>query len=263
MYISKFYIYPFSRFALKMEISVIASGSNGNCCLIEDKRTSILVDSGKSGREIAYRMEKLGKSLDDVDAVILSHAHHDHIAGAGVLSRRYGTPLYMTKKVYSEAKYNLGDIKRKIFSANKEFKIGTLNIKPIPTSHNVSSCGFVINHFGIFTDTGVVTKQMESAVPKLNSLLIESNHDIDMVLNGSYPAFLKNWILSNQGHLSNVHASSLIQDKGKNLSLVLLGHLSGNNNTPEVARNTFEALVKRKVEYAVCSRDELSGKWVI
>ncbi len=244
-----------------MEISVIASGSNGNCCLIEDKSTSILVDSGKSGREIAYRMEKLGKGLEDVDAVILSHAHHDHIAGAGVLSRRYGLPIYMTKKVYSEAKYKLGNIKRKVFS--NAFKIGTLKIKPIPTSHNVSSCGFVINRFGIFTDTGVVTKQMESAVPKLNSMLIESNHDIDMLINGSYPAFLKNWILSDQGHLSNIHASSLIQDKGKNLSLVLLGHLSGNNNTPEVASNTFETLVKRKVEYAVCSREGLSGKWVV
>ena len=246
-----------------MEISVIASGSNGNCCLIEDKSTSILVDSGKSAREIAYRMEKLGKSLEDVDAVILSHSHHDHITGAGVLSRRFGVSLYMTKEVYVETKYKLGNIERKIFSANKKFKIGTLNIKPIPTSHNVSSCGFVINGFGIFTDTGVVTKQMKSEVPKLNSILIESNHDIDMVINGSYPAFLKNWILSDQGHLSNVDASSLIQNKGKNLSLVLLGHLSGNNNTPEVASNTFENLVKRKVEYAVCSRDKLSGKWVV
>lgn len=246
-----------------MEISVIASGSNGNCCLIEDKGISIMVDCGKSGREIAYRMEKLGKSPNDIDAVILSHAHHDHIAGAGVLSRMYDTPIYMTKEVYSEAKYKIGNIERKAFSANREFKIGTLKIKPIPTSHNVSSCGFVINGFGIFTDTGIVTKQMESAVPKLNSILIESNHDIDMVLNGSYPFFLKKWILSNKGHLSNVHASSLIQDKGKNLSLVLLGHLSGNNNTPEVASNTFETLVKRKVEYAVCSRDELSGRWVI
>ena len=246
-----------------MEISVIASGSNGNCCLIEDKNTSILVDLGKSVREIAYRMEKLGKSPEDVDAVILSHSHHDHITGAGVLSRRYGVSLYMTKKVYSEAKYKLGDIKRKTFSINKEFKIGTLNIKPIPTSHNVSSCGFVINRFGIFTDTGVVTKQMELEVPKLKSIVIESNHDIDMLINGSYPAFLKKRILSNQGHLSNVDASSLIQDKGKNLSLVLLGHLSEKNNTPKVASNTFENLVKRKVEYAVCSRDELSGKWVV
>ncbi len=240
-----------------MEISVIASGSNGNCCLIEDK-SNVLIDVGKSGREITYRMEQLGKNLEDVQAIILTHAHHDHITGAGVLSRRYDIPIYMAKGFPKE---KLGQIQSKIFNPNKEFKIGSLKIKPIPTSHNVNSCGFVINKFGIFTDTGVVTKQMESVIPKLNSLLIESNHDIDMVINGSYPAFLKKWILSEQGHLSNIDASSLIQTKGKNLSLVLLGHLSGNNNTPEVAKNTFETLVKRKIEYEICSRDSLTGTW--
>ncbi len=246
-----------------MEISVIASGSNGNCCLIEDKSASILVDAGKSGREIAYRMEKLGKSLEDLDAVILTHSHHDHIAGAGVLSRRYNIPLYMAKDVLSGAKFKLGQIKRKTFSVNKEFKIGALKIKPIPTSHNVGSYGFIIGKFGIFTDTGVVTKQMELEIPKLNSILLESNHDIDMLINGSYPAFLKQWILSEKGHLSNIDASSLVQEKGKNLSLVLLGHLSGNNNTPKAAGETFESLVKRKMEYAVCSRDRASGNWEV
>lgn len=243
-----------------MEISVIASGSNGNCCLIEDKTTAILVDAGKSGIEIESRMEKLGKGLEDVNAVILTHAHHDHIAGAGVISRRYNIPIYMTKDVYSGAKFRLGNIERKTFSVNKAFKIGSLKIKPVHTSHNVSSCSFVINKFGIFTDTGIVTKQMELEVPKLNSILLESNYDIDMLINGHYPAFLKQWIMSDQGHLSNIDASSLIKKKGKNLSLVLLGHLSGNNNTPEVAGNTFESLVK-KVEYAICSRDNESGSW--
>lgn len=242
-----------------MEISVIASGSNGNCCLIEDK-SNVLIDAGKSGRETVYRMEQLGKKLEDVQAIILTHSHHDHICGAGVLSRRYDIPIYMTRDFPKE---KLGNIKRKLFSVNKDFKIGPLKIKPVPTSHNVNSCGFVINKFGIFTDTGIITKQMESQIPKLNSILLESNHDIDMVINGPYPAFLKKWILSEQGHLSNIDASSLIKKKGKNLSLVLLGHLSGNNNTAEVASNTFENLVKKKVEYAVCSRDGLSGKWVV
>ena len=243
-----------------MEIYVIASGSNGNCCLIEDKSVSVLVDAGKSGREIAYRVEQLGKRLEDVQAIILTHSHHDHICGAGVLSRRYDIPIYMTRGFPKE---KLGQIQSKLFNPNKGFKIGSLKIKPIPTSHSVSSCGFVINKFGIFTDTGVVTKQMEAAIPKLNSILLESNHDIDMVINGHYPAFLKKWILSEQGHLSNIDASSLIKKKGKNLSLVLLGHLSGNNNTPEIAKHTFENLVKRKVEYEVCSRGGLSGKWKI
>ena len=246
-----------------MEISVIASGSNGNCCLIEDKSTSVLIDAGKSGREIAYRMEKSGKNLDNIDAIILSHSHHDHILGAGVISRRFNVPVYMTKDVYSESKFNLGDIERKTFFADREFKIGALKIKPIITSHDVSSCCFVIGKFGLFTDTGIVTKQMETILPLLEGVLLESNHDIDMLIKGSYPAFLKNRILSDEGHLSNIDASSLIQNKGKKLSLALLGHLSRNNNTPEIAEHTFESLVKRKIEYAVCSRDGLSGSWKI
>ncbi len=248
---------------INLEISVIASGSNGNCCMVEDKGTSILVDAGKSGREIESRMEELGKFIENINAILLTHSHHDHIAGAGILSRKYNLPLYLTNEVYSDAKLKLGDIKRKSFSLSKEFKIGSLKIKPVYTSHNVSSCGFVIGKFGIFTDTGIVTKQMEEEIPNLNSMLLESNHDIDMLVNGPYPRFLKQWILSEQGHLSNIDSSSVIQNKGKNLSLVLLGHLSENNNTIEIASNTFKALVKRKIEHAVCSRDKSTGKWKV
>ncbi len=246
-----------------MEISVIASGSNGNCCLVEDKNTSVMIDAGKSGLEIETRLNKLGKSLENVNAIILTHAHHDHIAGAGVLSRRYNLPIYMTKEVFSKENLKLGNIIMKKFSINNKFKINDLNIKPILTSHNISSCGFVIKKFGLFTDTGTVTPQMKYIMPKLNSILLESNHDIDMLINGTYPAFLKKWILSDQGHLSNEHASSLIQSKGKNLQLALLGHLSGNNNTPKVAKDTFERLVKRKIDCSVLSRNKVSGSWEI
>jgi len=242
-----------------MEISVIASGSNGNCCLVEDKGVSVLIDAGKSGREIETRMGRLGKSLDDVDGIIITHGHSDHISGAGVLSRRFGIPVYMTKEVYSVAK--LGRFESRIFSG--DFKIGGLKVKPVATSHNVSSCGFVVGRFGYFTDTGMVTEQMNKAIPGLNSILLESNHDVEMVHNGRYPAFLKKWILSDEGHLNNNNASSIIQEKGKNLSFVLLGHLSGNHNTSDIASETFDAIVKRKIDFSVCSRDKESGSWNI
>jgi len=246
-----------------MEISVIASGSNGNCCLVEDKGVSLLIDAGKSGSEIETRMRRLGRSLEDVDGIVITHGHNDHISGTGVLSRRFGIPLYMTQEVYSKSGFKLGKVESKTFSLDKEFNVKNLRIKPVATSHNVSSCGFVIGKFGLFTDTGFVTKQMEKTIPKLNAILLESNHDIDMLINGTYPAFLKNWILSDEGHLSNYNACSIINEKGKNLSLALLGHLSGNNNTPEVTRDTFECLVKRKIDFSVCSRDKESGSWKI
>ena len=178
-----------------MEISIIASGSNGNCCLVESKKGSVLIDAGKSGREIEYRANSLGKNIENINGILLTHAHHDHLASAGVLSRRYNIPLYMTNNVYEESKQKLGNITKKIFNIDHSFKIKDLEIKPIKTSHNVSSCGFIVNKFGLFTDTGKITVQMEDSMKKLKAVLLESNHDIDMVLNGPYPAFLKQWIL--------------------------------------------------------------------
>ncbi|MBW2993082.1 MBL fold metallo-hydrolase [Candidatus Woesearchaeota archaeon] len=244
-----------------MKISVIASGSNGNCCLIEKKDVSILIDAGKSGRETEYRMNKLGKTLENVDAIVITHSHHDHTAGAGVISRRYNIPIYISKKTFAESKYKIGNAEIKQFSRN--FRVKGLEIKPIQTSHNVYSQGFMINDFGIFTDTGIITKEMNDAIPKLKAVLLESNYDIDMLVNGFYPHYLKQWILSDKGHLSNVDANKFIQSRGTNLSLVLLGHLSGNSNTPEIVKKTFEMIVKRKIECKICSRERETGTWEI
>ncbi len=245
-----------------MQISVIASGSNGNCCLIEEKGTSVLVDAGKSGREIARRMDLLGKSIEDVNAVLITHRHVDHTQGAGVLSRRYRIPVYMTKKTSDEC--ILGAAEGKTFDAKKEFNIGKLRIKPIKTSHNVSSCGFMFNSkFALLTDTGCVTRQMGDVMKKVKAVLLESNHDIDMLIRGPYPYFLKQWILGNEGHLSNIDASNLIQEHAKNLSLAILGHLSGNNNTPEMALKTFDTLVRKKIEARVASRDDATGNFEV
>jgi len=204
-------------------------------------------------------MERLGKSLEDVSGILITHGHSDHMSGSGVLSRRFGIPVYMSQEVYSKAK--LGKFESKIFSG--EFKLGSLNIKPILTSHNVDSCGFVVGKFGYFTDTGMVTEQMKKVIPDLGCILLESNHDVDMVSNGHYPPFLKKWILSDEGHLSNDTTSSIIQEMGKNLSFVLLGHLSENHNTPNIASETFNNIVKRKIDFSVCSREKETGSWKI
>jgi phosphoribosyl 1,2-cyclic phosphodiesterase len=243
-----------------MQISVVASGSNGNCYLIEDKGSSVMIDAGKSLKEIESRLSKMGKSLENVDGLVLTHAHIDHYLSVGPIARKYNLPLYITQETYQETSNKLGAAKIKHFSINKNFKINNLTLKPIATSHDVPSCGFVINNLGIFTDTGIITPQMECILPKLGGLLLESNHDIDMLINGPYPAFLKQRILSDKGHLSNIDASSFIQ-KNKNLNFALLAHLSANNNTPEKAKITFETLVKQKMDFAVLSRDKESGTW--
>ena len=242
-----------------MEISVIASGSNGNCCLVEGKKGSLLIDAGKSCREIESRMDNIGKNLENVDGILLTHSHVDHTMGIGPISRKYDIPVYVKKEVYSMSKLGNVDVKHFI----SDFKIKDLKIKPVPTSHDVPSNGFIINNFGLFTDTGIITTQMEGAVKNIKGVLLESNHDIDMLLNGRYPAFLKQRILSDNGHLSNISASDFIQKHGNHLNFVLLGHLSGNNNTVEITKKTFETLVKKKLDYGVCSRDKESGVWEV
>jgi len=227
--------------------------------MVEDKDTSILIDAGKSGRELEARAKKLGKNIENVDGILITHAHSDHIQGAGILSRRYNIPIYITKPAFYDSKNKLGNVSEKIFTTGTPFKIKNLVINPVQTSHSVDSCGFVIDKFGLFTDTGTVTRQMTDIFPKLKGLLLESNHDIDMVIKGPYPYHLKNWILSDVGHLNNIDASHLIQDYGKNLDFTLLGHLSGMNNTEEMVKKTFETLVKRKINYEVCDRNKETG----
>jgi len=244
-----------------MQISVIASGSNGNCCFVEEKDTSILIDAGKSCREIEERLNRLGKSLENLNAILLTHAHTDHVSGAGIISRKYNIPIYLSKETFRETKSKIGDFERKTFNSN--FNINNLNITPIKTSHIIPSNGFIINKFGLFTDTGVITKELADSIKHLKAVLIESNHDIDMLINGHYPPHLKQWILSDLGHLSNIDASNLIKEKGNHLSFILLGHLSGNNNTPEKAKETFETIVKNKLNYEVCSREKETGCWEI
>jgi len=246
-----------------MQITVLASGSNGNATLVEDKHTSILIDAGKSIKEMKARAEKLGKSLENLNAVVLTHAHSDHYQSVGALSRRYHIPAYIAPEVYADCSRQLGNIDHKVFSTHKAFSINTLDMHPIPVSHDVPNCGFLINDFAFFTDTGTVTLPMMHAIKKAKAALIESNHDIDKLLHCSYPDFTKQRILSDNGHLSNIQASSAIQQHGKHLAWVLLGHLSENSNTPQLAKTTFEHIVTPRVEYETLSRVKASGTWEI
>jgi phosphoribosyl 1,2-cyclic phosphodiesterase len=246
-----------------MDISIVASGSNGNCCLVEQAGTKIMIDAGLSAREIESRLNRLGTSLEDLDALLITHSHSDHVRGAGIISRRYAVPVYMMKETTRQIGTRLGDFYPKQFSLGQDFLLNGISVRPISTSHSVASCGFVIGKFGIFTDTGIATPQMIKVLPKLECALIESNHNPEMVENGPYPPFLKKWILSDIGHLSNSDASSFIQANGENLCQVFLGHLSANNNTPEKAAEEYESIVKKKISYKICSRDGPTCRWEI
>jgi len=250
-----------------IDISIIASGSNGNSYLVENKDTSILVDAGKSGKEIQARMNRLGKNIENVDAILVSHEHTDHTKGIGILSRRFNIPVIITKSTYNHCAFNLGKLhEKKFFRKDTKFKIKDIDIQPIETMHDASDAtGFAFKskdkRFAIITDTGIVTPHIKDIIRKVDGVALESNYDIEMLINGPYPHYLKNRILSDYGHLSNIECAQLIKNyQSDKLKTVMLSHLSGNNNSPEKAKDTFNKIASSKnFKLIVSSRDNETG----
>jgi phosphoribosyl 1,2-cyclic phosphodiesterase len=243
-----------------MELSIIASGSNGNCYLVQSAGSSVLFDAGKSFRETADRMAALGKDIREVDGIVLSHAHGDHYQGIGPIARRLHIPVYIREDVYAACRQRLGPVTVRHFDAG--FRIKDLEITPVETSHDIASCGFVVGRFGIFTDTGCVTPQMKEIISDLDAVLLESNYDEEMLMNGPYPRHLKERIASERGHLSNDDASDFISRHGRHLSLVFLAHLSEHNNSAEKVKDTFESINEDR-RYVICSRFRETGTYAL
>lgn len=243
-----------------MELSIIASGSNGNCYLLQSGKTSVLFDAGKSCRETAERMAALGKDIREVKGIVLSHAHGDHYWGIGPIARRLGIPVYVRKLVYLACRQRLGPVDVRHFE--DAFRIGDLEITPVETSHDVASCGFVVGRFGIFTDTGCVTARMREIISGLDAVLIESNYDERMLMTGPYPLHLKERIASDRGHLSNEDASDFIRRYGDHLSQVFLAHISETSNSADKVRETFESFNEDR-PYVVCSRFRETGTYAL
>ena len=242
-----------------MQISVIASGSNGNSTLVEYKGVSVLIDAGISVAEMEKRLINLGKKLSGINALLLTHSHSDHSLSVGAISRKYNIPVYLTKEVHKHCENRIKEIKAVYFSSKKDFNIDAVTVVPVKTSHDVPSSGFVIGDFGIFTDTGFITDHMKDMITGLKGVLLESNYDENMLKNGPYSMELKKRIKSNNGHLSNLDSSNFINKSGSHLKLVLLGHISQMNNFPAIVKRTFEKTVIKKMNYFILSRYKESG----
>lgn len=223
-----------------MKFISLSSGSSGNCYYIEGGSARILIDAGVSTRYIKNALKQFDISIEEIDAVFITHEHTDHIYGVEVLSRNYNIPVYsshLTMKNILDRDF----IKRKdLFNSfDKEINIKDLNIHTFQLNHDaVNPIGYVINDadikFSVITDTGCVTKDMYEAVKGSKAVMLESNHDIEMLQNGPYHYSLKKRILSNVGHLSNDAAGKtavkLINDGTEE---IILGHISSTNNTYE------------------------------
>lgn len=223
-----------------MKFSVLGSGSKGNSLYIESGSTAILIDAGFSGKEIEKRMASIDRSPENLKAICVTHEHADHVGGVGVMARRYKMRVWgnegtlrggerLTKKIPNSQEFQTGDI----------LSIGDLEVRSFSTLHDTSDpVGYVINdgkkQIGYCTDTGHVTHLMMKRLEKCNALIIECNHDPDMLRNGPYPLQLQQRVRSRHGHLSNEAGADLLkQIKHDDLQVAILAHLSEQNNTPE------------------------------
>ncbi len=234
-----------------MKVSVLGSGSSGNCIYVENNDRGFLIDAGLSGRETEKRLSNIGKSVQSVDAIIITHDHSDHTKGAGILSRRHAIPIIIEKESYNAARNILGEVSDvEYFTPHSVFEINGLGIEAIRSDHDSASsvCLFIRNekkNLGVFTDLGRINDSIKDIFPFLDAAVLEFNHDIDMLENGPYPQYLKERIRGRYGHLSNNDASAFVKRyMGKQLKTLFLAHLSDHNNTASIARETLYNTMK-------------------
>ncbi|HOK48646.1 MAG TPA: MBL fold metallo-hydrolase [Sedimentibacter sp.] len=235
---------------MKLKFCSLYSGSSGNCQYIKTQNATILVDAGLSGKRIQQEIAKIGEDPNKIDAIFITHEHIDHIQGAGIMSRRLNIPIYANEKTWEAMSPCIGDIKSHNIKILDDYtQIGDLTVKPFNISHDaVHPVGFNIFYknkkISLVTDTGCYNGTILSSIIDSDLLLVESNHDEDMVIIGPYPWPLKRRVLGEFGHMSNEAAGRLLVEViKKGTEVVLLGHLSKENNFPELAYKTVESIL--------------------
>ena len=228
-----------------MQCTILASGSKGNCMVVEGAGGSLLVDAGLSAKETLFRFNRAGKNPDEIRAILVTHEHGDHIAGVDVLSRKLHVPVYATGGTLHDFLLNRRTsdhpIDTRTCQYNSEFCVGDFVIEPFATFHDANEpCGFCIRdddiRVGCCTDPGIVNAKMLSLLQRCDGIVLESNHCPVMLKNGPYPESLKRRIRSARGHLSNDAAAECLRTLGRDVHAIILGHISEVNNTPEKVR---------------------------
>lgn len=231
-----------------MRICSIASGSSGNCIYVGSDNTHLLVDVGISGKRVEQGLNSLELTGKDIDGILITHEHSDHIKGLGVIARKHQIPIYATGgTVDALSRMNLGKMPEGIFHEiyeDEPFEIKDLTVNPFMIPHDAAQpvgyrveCGE--HSVGIATDLGKYNEYIISNLQNLDALLLEANHDIRMLQVGKYPYYLKQRILGDRGHLSNENAGRLLcRLLHDNMKAIFLGHLSRENNYEELAYET-------------------------
>jgi phosphoribosyl 1,2-cyclic phosphodiesterase len=235
-----------------MIVAPLGSGSAGNSYYFESDGTSILVDAGFGPRETRKRLLTLGKQIETVNAIVVTHEHYDHIRGAEKIGRNFGIPIYVTRGTLDASRLDRDEAHVVVFENNSTFRVGELNVHARRTVHDAAdpAC-FVIEardgtRVGIASDLGVADDAVLKHLSDCDGLFFEANHDLDMLRLGTYPWSLKRRIMSRFGHLSNDDAMTAVQRMiGADLKTLCLIHLSQKNNHESIVRDMASRLLKR------------------
>jgi phosphoribosyl 1,2-cyclic phosphodiesterase len=250
-----------------MRFAYLGSGSKGNAAVIHAGETTILLDCGLGLKEAEQRLARLGLEPDDLDAILVTHEHDDHIGGVAPLAQRYQLPVWLTAGSMAGWKDKPRELVRRM-NPHDPFSIGDLHIRPFPVPHDAREpCQYVFSdgafRVGVLTDAGSVTPHMRRMLSGCDALLLEFNHDLEMLMRGPYPPPLKRRVASDRGHLSNAQAAELLASLDRSrLRHLVLTHISETNNTPEYALQAAAAALDCTPDWLVCAhqRDGLSWR---
>lgn len=253
-----------------MKVAVLSSGSKGNCALIQTNSTKILIDLGVTKSYVEEKLQELQVDPKEIKAILITHTHVDHIQGLKVFLKKYHPKLYVNKVILSLLNEYIEDFDYELYETSN-FIIGDIEIEVIKTSHDVKgSVGFIVksNDKSIvyITDTGYINNKYFATLKNHNLYILESNHDVEMLMKGKYPYHLKKRILGDKGHLSNTDASYyLSQFIGDKTSAIVLAHLSDDNNTYELALNTLNKTLKssnKRVNSIIVAKQKQRTDWI-
>ncbi|MFB5663284.1 MBL fold metallo-hydrolase [Alteribacillus sp. HJP-4] len=240
---------------MSLRFSVLASGSTGNALYVETEKQRLLVDAGLSGKKMESLFQQIPAALKDLDGILVTHEHSDHIKGVGILARKYKLPVYANEKTWKAMEHSLGTInsgQKFHFERGSVQSFGDIDVESFGVSHDAADPMFFCFHHGgrklvLATDMGYVSDQIKGMVRDADMYVFESNHDINMLQMGRYPWNVKRRILGDMGHVSNADAAqALTEIVGDKTSRIYLAHLSKDNNMKELAKMTVAQVLNEQ-----------------
>ncbi len=227
-----------------MKFAILGSGSKGNSSVICSAEASILVDCGFAAKELEQRLFQLGLHPSSLNAILLTHEHTDHSKGVGSLARKYGLSVYMTAGTLLSRDFGYLE-NLNVVHGYQPFKVGDISVTPVAVPHDAREpAQFIFKHgdtrVGVLTDLGCITPHVLSCYEQCDALVLEANHDLKMLAEGAYPARLKARVGSNWGHLNNEQALRLFEYLAERLRVLIVAHISENNNCPRLVASLFQ-----------------------